>query len=93
MSQQINNLISGIFSVKSIDPPSGSIYGNTLVTINGNGFSKNDLVYLDNSKCKIVNFTINEIKCLTSPHSEQQVSLTIKYQLIISYLLDYNIKN
>jgi hypothetical protein len=72
-------MISGLFSVKSIDPSSGSIYGNTLITIIGNGFTKNDQVYFDNSKCNIVNVTINEIKCLTTSHSEQQVSLFIKY--------------
>ena len=79
ISQQLSNLINGIFSVKSIDPSTGSIYGNTLVTITGNGFTWNDQVYLGNSKCNILNATINEIKCLTGPHSEQEVSLTIKY--------------
>ncbi len=57
------------------------MYGNTLVKISGNGFTQDDQIKLDNSICRIVNATINEVYCLTSVHSEQEVSINFKYKI------------
>ena len=64
--------------MSSINPLSGSTNGGTQVTINGNGFSANDLVKFDTSTCNIQSATINQIVCITTKHSAQSVPVSIK---------------
>ena len=72
--------MQGIFSLKSITPNSGSIYGGTVVVLDGNGFTLNSTVKLGSSStCKVVNASINSISCITSDSSQaQQVNVQLE---------------
>ena len=73
-----NFTITGTASVQSLIPNSGSIYGGTLLAINGNGFvTQNLLVSIGGSYCSIKSVTLSKIECLTSGHAEGNTSLSI----------------
>lgn len=76
-SYPINNLIRGIFSVLSMFPDIGSIFGGSLVTITGNGFVSNSTIRLNTSNCTIVSLSVTQIKCLTTPNTITKSMLRI----------------
>lgn len=61
--------VTGLANMKSISPTSGSIYGGTVVAIEGNGFNRFTQVKFDTADCVLKNVTINKLYCVTSPHS------------------------
>lgn len=74
--------ITGIKALKSISPNSGSIYGGTVLTITGNGFDSTTKVLIDTTVCKITNYTINTLKCLTGAHvAASGLNFQIRYFL------------
>jgi hypothetical protein len=76
----VSNLtINGLPSVQSLSPTSGSIYGGTLLTINGNGFdiAQNLKVSIGGSNCIIQSVILSKIVCLTSSHIEGNATVTI----------------
>ena len=72
-----NAVITGVAKVSSIAPTSGSVNGGTLLTVSGNGFTKETSVRLDNAICTVVTASVDSLTCLTSAHSSQSVSLTV----------------
>jgi len=63
-------IIKGEPLLQSISPASGSINGGTLITITGNGFDETTTsISIDNTVCKIVSVSIDQVTCLTSAHS------------------------
>lgn len=79
-----SNIFNYAFTVSSVSPSTGSIYGNTLLTITGQNFvtdSQNTLAYVGytlNWFCVIENLTSTEIKCRTPPIStEYEVNETL----------------
>ena len=70
--------VTGSPSLSTISPLIGSIYGGTLLTLNGNGFDSTTRVLLHTSECKIVSFTVNSLTCLTGPHSANNLNFTIR---------------
>jgi len=73
--------ITGYGTISSVFPSSGSIYGGQMVTISGNGFSDKTTVSFGSSMCKIIEYSINQLKCVSSEHSEGSTNLIIKYGL------------
>ena len=58
--------------ITRISPTSGSVFGETEVTLYGYGFSGSPdsiSVMMDNSECDVTSATNNDIKCLTPRHS------------------------
>ena len=69
-SQNPHNLyVTGVPSVGSIQPGSGSIYGGTLLAIQGNGFDKTTKVTLGSAVCSIQSLAINTLTCITGPNT------------------------
>lgn len=64
--------------VSSISPNSGSIYGGTVLTINGNGFDSTTQVLFDTVQCNIISYSINSLQCRTGFHLFGVVSVNIK---------------
>ncbi|XP_045210443.2 fibrocystin-L-like isoform X2 [Mercenaria mercenaria] len=74
-----NLKVYGTPVINSLVPTSGSIYGKTLITIQGNGFVKNDTnVTLDGSECVINSTSLSEVICETKQHAAGSVSLGVK---------------
>ncbi|CAF0710276.1 unnamed protein product [Brachionus calyciflorus] len=72
LGNAISNIqVTGVASLTSINPVSGSVNGGTKVTISGNGFSNYTAVRIGNSVCEIEKIKINEIVCLTTSHLAQ----------------------
>jgi len=62
--------------VKDIYPPQGSLYGDTLVTIFGEGFGNNASLVtasFGTFKCEIQTITNTELTCLTSSTAKTHV--------------------
>ena len=74
-----NLTINGLPSVQSLSPNSGSIYGGTLLTINGNGFdmAQNLVVSIGGRTCIIQSVILSKILCLTSNHKEGNFTVSI----------------
>lgn len=67
-------------SVSGIKPSRGSIGGGTLVTISGSGFgvTPNDSsVTIGSSICDILNISMKQISCVTSPHGVSNASVNV----------------
>nr|XP_054765687.1 fibrocystin-L-like [Lytechinus pictus] len=65
-------------TLDSIDPPSGSTEGGQTVTIAGNGFIAEDtLVLIDGNPCEIQSLSLSEIVCITPPHSQESVTVSV----------------
>ena len=79
-----NVSITGASALKSISPNSGSIYGGTVLTIQGNGFDNTSQVSIDSSICKVISFTVNTLKCLTGAHSSATgLSFSIRFYIFV----------
>lgn len=65
-------------SITSITPSSGSTYGETTITIQGEGFVVNDTtVNVDGSACTVQTTTLSEVTCITAPHAAGSVSVDV----------------
>jgi hypothetical protein len=58
--------ITGILSVKGIEPNSGSIYGGQLIEIQGNGFDMNTRVAIGDFPCFVESASASSLFCRTS---------------------------
>lgn len=66
--QVANFSITGIAAIQSINPVTdGSIFGGTVLTINGNGFDsiENSQVKIGAKNCTIQSITLSKIICVT----------------------------
>jgi hypothetical protein len=72
-------VVTGIAVVKSSSPNSGSIYGGTLITINGNGFDtiKNTLVSIGTKICIISSLTSSQILCVSPDNLAGTYSIVV----------------
>jgi len=71
--------ITGVASIGSITPSTGSVHGGTEVRISGNGFSSATTVKFDNVECEIAEFTVNSIVCITGEHAAGTASADIRF--------------
>lgn len=76
-ANEFGEKISGMPTVTSIDPISGSNNGGTLVKIKGNGFTVGSVVNIGQSICKVKNVQINEIECETQANAAQTVNVSV----------------
>ena len=70
--------ITGLPSLKSFSPSSGSVYGGTVITLTGNGFTASTNVVLHTATCAVINATLDTLTCITSEHSDGSASLSIR---------------
>ena len=73
-----NIYVTGLPSLKSISPSSGSVYGGTILTLTGNGFTASTTVALHTATCAVINATLDTLTCLTSEHADGSASLSIR---------------
>jgi hypothetical protein len=70
--------MTGDAQISGINPPSGSLFGGTNITIQGNGFAVNKTtVVIDGSECKIISVSLSEVVCTTKPHAIADVSVEV----------------
>ena len=70
--------VTGSPVISSVVPSSGSIYGETEITISGNGFVDGDTtVMIDGSACSIINISLSEVICMTPAGSSGTVDLVV----------------
>lgn len=68
----------GTPTISTITPSSGSIYGETYITIQGNGFVENDtIVAVGGATCLVNTTTLSEVTCYTTPHAAGSVSVDV----------------
>lgn len=68
----------GTPTISTITPSSGSIYGETYITIQGNGFVENDtIVAVGGAPCLVNTTTLSEVTCYTSPHVAGSVTVDV----------------
>lgn len=70
--------VTGVASIDSITPSTGSVHGGTEVHILGNGFTSSTTVKFDNVVCEITEVTINTIVCITGEHAAATASADIR---------------
>lgn len=64
--------------VSSVFPTSGSIHGETVITVSGNGFVENDTtVTLDGDSCDVLFTNLSTVTCITQAHTAGSVSVDI----------------
>jgi len=71
--------VTGVASIDSITPSTGSIHGGTEVHILGNGFTSSTTVNFDTVACEIIDHSINSIVCITGEHAAATASANIRY--------------
>ena len=70
--------VTGTPVVSSILPNSGSIHGETEITISGNGFVDGGTsVTIDGSACTIISTSLSQVICVTPAHAAGTVSLDV----------------
>ena len=73
-----NVFVFGQPFIKEIKPLSGSIFGGTIMKINGNGFTSGVIINLGSANCRVINITLNEIFCISSAHEQAKTNITIR---------------
>ena len=70
--------VTGSAVISSVVPSSGSIYGETVITISGNGFvDGNTTVMIDGNPCSVSNVSLSEVTCTTPSGSSGTVDLVV----------------
>ena len=70
--------VHGTLTVSSLYLPSGSIYGNTTITVFGNGFMTNKTtISFGGSNCIVLSTNLSHVICLTTPHSAGSVIVSV----------------
>ena len=65
-------------ALSSVTPTSGSIHGETLITLSGNGFISNKTtVSLGGSTCTIQSISLSQVVCRTSAHAAGSVDVVV----------------
>lgn len=67
--------------VTSVSPANGSIYGGTVLTVLGLGFSSNpvdNLVSIGGLSCKVISSSAQQLQCVTQPGSAQKLNLKVQ---------------
>ena len=71
-------IVTGTPMISGVSPSSGSTYGETVITIQGNGFVENDTtVSVGGTTCEIMSTTLAEVVCVTGSHATGSVSVDI----------------
>jgi hypothetical protein len=70
--------VYGTPTISAISPSSGSVHGETIITVKGNGFVENDTtITLDGSSCDVILTTLAEVKCKTPSHAAGSVNVAV----------------
>lgn len=70
--------VTGNPVISSVSPSSGSTYGETEITIQGNGFVDGDTtVTIGGTACDIVSTTLAEVVCVSGAHSSGSVDVIV----------------
>lgn len=65
-------------TVSSVFPRSGSIHGETVITVSGNGFVENDTtVSLGGDSCDVLFTNLSTVTCITQAHAAGSVGVDI----------------
>ncbi|MEW8488047.1 MAG: IPT/TIG domain-containing protein [Candidatus Thiodiazotropha sp.] len=71
-------LVTGTPVISSILPNTGSIHGETEITIRGNGFVDGDTtVTIDSSPCTVISMSLSHVICVTPAHATGTVILDV----------------
>lgn len=65
-----SHVITGVLTIKSILPNTGSIYGGQLIEIQGNGFDMNTRVALGSFPCFVEQATVTSLFCRTTDSTQ-----------------------
>ena len=70
--------VTGTPVISSIMPSSGSIHGETEITISGNGFVDGDTtVTIDGAACSVISISLSQVVCITPAHSAGSASIDV----------------
>ena len=70
--------VTGSATISGISPSSGSTFGGTNITIQGNGFVENKTtIKVGGLDCDIISITLFEVACTTKPHAADDVSVAV----------------
>ena len=76
--------LSYALKVTSVSPANGSVYGGTVVTVQGIGFSANpgdNLVTVAGLSCKAISSSSQQLQCVTQTGSGQKLNLKVQIGL------------
>lgn len=69
--------VTGTLAISQISPNSGSIHGNTKITITGNGFVNTTTVSIDGTACAIESSSLAEVVCVTESHAAGSTAVSV----------------
>ena len=72
----VNMTLTFPLVVKSLSPTMSGTGGGVLVSIEGEGFSQDTLVLIDNSLCSLVTFNYSFVTCLTPSNVNKKFLIT-----------------
>lgn len=72
-----NLVVAGSLVITTISPSSGSIHGETTISIEGNGFVNDTSVTIGGSPCYILSTSLSEVTCITQLHSAGSVNVAV----------------
>ncbi|GAQ89759.1 hypothetical protein KFL_005590010 [Klebsormidium nitens] len=81
--------LSYALAVTSVSPANGSVYGGTVLTVQGLGFSANSgdyLVSIGGLSCKVLSSSAQQLRCVTQPGSAQQLNCKLQIGLTSTVL-------
>jgi hypothetical protein len=73
--------------IDSVEPASGSILGNTSVTIKGKGFVEGDVIKFDQAPAKVTRLSSESISARTPSHEEGVVDVTVVRNNVVEDIL------
>ncbi|XP_060603397.1 fibrocystin-L-like isoform X3 [Ruditapes philippinarum] len=69
--------VFGNLMISQISPSSGSIYGNTKITIQGNGFFNTASVTIGGAACDIESISLSVVICVTKAHAAGSTTVVV----------------
>ncbi|XP_061164553.1 fibrocystin-L-like [Saccostrea echinata] len=64
--------------ISSLTPSSGSVYGGTVIHVQGNGFTQDANITIGGVSCQLISATLSDLQCTTGAHAAETSQVDIQ---------------